>query len=44
MQWFDKFKEWGAKLLQRGAAQAGIAREFKDIFELGRGIWNHRNH
>lgn len=35
MQWFDKFKEWGAKLLQRGAAQAGIAREFKDIFELG---------
>lgn len=35
---WDKIKNLfkrGAKALQRGAAETGIAREFKDIFELG---------
>ena len=28
-------KRWGERLMQRTATAAGIAREFKDIFELG---------
>lgn len=35
MAWLRKLKDWGRGLLQRGAAQTGIAREFKNIFELG---------
>lgn len=34
MQWFDKFMKWGRSLMQRGAAETGIAREFKSVFEL----------
>ena len=35
MRVWDNIKTWGAKLLQRTANVTGIAREFKDIFELG---------
>ena len=35
MKVWDNIKTWGAKLLQRTATATGIAREFKDIFELG---------
>lgn len=35
MKFWDDFKKWGRGLLQRSAAQTGIAREFKDIFEIG---------
>ena len=35
MRVWDNIKQWGARLLQRGAAQTGIAREFRDIFEIG---------
>ena len=35
MRVWDNIKTWGAKLLQRTASATGIAREFKDIFELG---------
>lgn len=35
MQWLQKIRDWGRALMQRGAAETGIAREFKDIFELG---------
>ena len=35
MRVWDSIKTWGAKLLQRTATATGIAREFKDIFELG---------
>ena len=35
MQWLQKLRDWGRALMQRGAAETGIAREFKDIFELG---------
>ena len=34
MRVWDNIKTWGAKLLQRTANVTGIAREFKDIFEL----------
>ena len=35
MKVWDNIKTWGAKLLQRTATATGIARELKDIFELG---------
>ena len=35
MQWLTKLKEWGRSLMQRGAADAGIARSYKTVFELG---------
>ena len=35
MKVWDNIKTWGAKLLQRTASATGIAREYKDIFELG---------
>ena len=35
MKIWDSFKKWGARLMQRTAAETGIAREFKDIFEIG---------
>ena len=35
MKWWDKIKDWGRSLVQRTGAQTGIAREFKDIFQLG---------
>ena len=35
MRVWDNLKTWGAKLMQRTASATGIAREFKDIFELG---------
>ena len=35
MKVWDNIKSWGARLLQRTASATGIAREFKDIFELG---------
>ena len=35
MRIWDNIKKWGRGLLQRSAAQTGIAREFKDIFEVG---------
>ena len=35
MRVWDTIKSWGAGLLQRTASATGIAREFKDIFELG---------
>ena len=35
MKWLEKLKDWGRGLLQKGAAQTGLAREFKDIFDIG---------
>ena len=35
MKVWDNIKTWGARLLQRTASATGIAREYKDIFELG---------
>jgi A118 family predicted phage portal protein len=35
LSWLQRIKDWGAKLLQRGAADAGIARSFRTVFELG---------
>lgn len=35
MAWLQKIRDWGRSILQRGAAETGIAREFKSIFELG---------
>lgn len=35
MRIWDNIKKWGAGLLQRTASATGIAREYKDIFELG---------
>ena len=35
MQWINKVKEWGRRLLTRGAAETGIARSFRTVFELG---------
>lgn len=35
MRVWDKIKSWGRGLMQRTASATGIAREFKDIFELG---------
>ena len=35
MKVWDTIKKWGRGLMQRTATATGIAREFKDIFELG---------
>lgn len=35
MKWLEKLKDWGRGLLQKGAVQTGLAREFKDIFDIG---------
>ena len=35
MKVWDTIKSWGRGLMQRTASATGIAREFKDIFELG---------
>lgn len=35
MEWWTKLKEWGRSKLQKGAAETGIARSYKDVFELG---------
>ena len=35
MRVWDSIKSWGRGLMQRTASATGIAREFKDIFELG---------
>ena len=35
MQWLNQLKKWGRNLLIRGAAETGIAREYKNVFELG---------
>ena len=35
MRIWDTIKRWGAGLMQRTASATGIAREYKDIFELG---------
>ena len=35
MRVWDTIKNWGRGLVQRTATATGIAREFKDIFELG---------
>lgn len=35
MRVWDTIKNWGRNLMQRTASATGIAREFKDIFELG---------
>ena len=35
MRVWDKIKSWGRGLVQRTASVTGIAREYKDIFELG---------
>lgn len=35
MKVWDKIKSWGRGLMQRTATATGIAREYKDIFELG---------
>lgn len=32
---WDKIKDWGRGLMQRAATATGVAREYKDIFELG---------
>lgn len=34
MQWVQKIKDWGRRLLTRGAAETGLAREYKTVFEL----------
>ena len=35
MRVWDTIKQWGRGLMQRTASATGIAREYKDIFELG---------
>ena len=35
MQWLEKMKDWGRRIVQRGAAETGIARSFRTVFELG---------
>lgn len=35
MRVWDNIKKWGRGLMQRAASSTGIAREYKDIFELG---------
>ena len=35
MRVWDNIKKWGRGLMQRTATATGIAREYKDIFELG---------
>ena len=35
MKVWDTIKSWGRGLMQRTVTATGIAREFRDIFELG---------
>ena len=35
MQIWDRVRKWGRGLMQRTASATGIAREYKDIFEVG---------
>ena len=35
MNWFQRVKEWGRRVLTRSAADTGIARSFNTVFELG---------
>ena len=35
MQWLTKLRDWGWRIMQRGAAETGIARSYKTVFELG---------
>ena len=35
MRIIDKIKHWGRSFMSRAATATGVAREFKDIFELG---------
>lgn len=35
MQLWERMKKWGRGLMQRTASATGIAREYKDIFEVG---------
>ena len=35
MNWLHRLRDWGRKLMQRGAAETGLAREYKTVFELG---------
>ena len=35
MQFFQKVREWGRKVMDRTASTTGIAREYKTVFELG---------
>ena len=35
LQFWAKMKDWGRKALQRTQSAAGIAREYKTVFELG---------
>lgn len=35
MQFVQKVREWGRKLMDRTASATGIAREYKTVFELG---------
>ena len=35
MKIWDTVKKWGERLMQKTASATGIAREYKDIFELG---------
>lgn len=34
MTWIDKIKRWGRGLVERAGAQTGIARTYRDVFEL----------
>lgn len=35
MRVWDTIRKWGARMMQRTASATGIAREYKDIFQLG---------
>ena len=35
MRFIERIKKWGQGLMQRAASTTGIAREYKDIFEIG---------
>ena len=35
MDWIQKIRDWGRRVMQRGAADAGFARSYKTVFELG---------
>ena len=35
MELLDKIKKWGRNMIQRGAAETGLGREYKSVFDLG---------
>lgn len=35
MQWVERVRKWGRSLMERGTAAAGVAREYRTVFELG---------